>query len=114
MVDAILLADIDGSLRYAKERPDDFFGGINIIFSGDPFQYPPVGTPLYAPIRSTGRQSEEELMRRLGRMAWKSINTVVELHEQKRMEGDPEYAAAVCRLRMRECTKADVDLFNSR
>ncbi|KAJ3916684.1 hypothetical protein F5877DRAFT_4210, partial [Lentinula edodes] len=90
------------------------FGGINIIFSGDPFQYPPVGTSLYTPIRSSGKQSEDELMRRLGRMAWKSINAVVELHEQKRMEDDPEYAAAVSRLRIRECIKSDVELFNSR
>ncbi|KAJ3891207.1 hypothetical protein GG344DRAFT_26470, partial [Lentinula edodes] len=90
------------------------FGGINIIFSGDPFQYPPVGTPLYSPIRSSGKQTAEELMRRLGRIAWKSINTVVELQEQKRMEGDLEYAAAVCRLRVRQCTISDVELFNSR
>lgn len=53
-------------------------------------------------------------MNRLGRLAWKSVNAVISLHEQKRMEDDPEYGAAVSRLRMRQCTPEDVELFNSR
>jgi hypothetical protein len=36
-----LLADIDHALRYAKERPDLWFGGVNVIFVGDFYQYPP-------------------------------------------------------------------------
>ncbi|KAI6025291.1 DNA helicase Pif1 like protein, partial [Pisolithus microcarpus] len=43
-----LIADIDHALRFAKEKPDLWFGGMVIIFSGDFFQYPPVGgSPLY-------------------------------------------------------------------
>ncbi|KAJ3860909.1 hypothetical protein EV359DRAFT_48217, partial [Lentinula novae-zelandiae] len=114
MLDSILLAEIDAALRYAKEKPDDYFGGINIIFAGDLFQYPPVGTALYTPIRSSGPQTVNEMKRRLGRFAWKAINEVVTLTEQKRMEVDVEYAAAVARLRIRECTEADVELFNTR
>jgi len=47
-------------------------------------------------------------------MAWKSINSVITLTEQERMKHDPEYGVAVQRLRVRECTVEDVDLFNSR
>jgi hypothetical protein len=42
------------------------------------------------------------------------VNTVVSLTEQERMKGDPGYGAAVRRLRKRECTLEDVDLFNLR
>jgi len=43
-----------------------------------------------------------------------SINSVITLTEQERMKHDPEYGVAVQRLRVRECTVEDVDLFNSR
>ena len=46
-----LIAKIDHALRFAKERPDVWFGGVALIFAGDLFQYPPVGrSPLYTPI----------------------------------------------------------------
>ncbi|KAI5987252.1 hypothetical protein EDD15DRAFT_2116022, partial [Pisolithus albus] len=91
------------------------FGGITIIFAGDFFQYPPVGgAPLYTPISPYAGTSDAEICRRLGRLAWKRVNTVVNFTEQQRMKGDPQYGEAVCRLRTRECTLDDVDLFNSR
>lgn len=115
LTSAQLLCEIDQALRFAKEVYDEWFGGITVIFAGDFYQYPPVGgTPLYAPISATGKQTSEELLKRLGRLAWKSISTVVELTEQQRMKNDIEYSQAVQRLRVRQCTSADVDLFNSR
>lgn len=54
-----LLADIDHALRFAKEQPNLWFGGVAIIFAGDFFQYPPVtGTPLYSPISRYAGQSD--------------------------------------------------------
>ena len=47
-------------------------------------------------------------------MAWKTVDTVIELTEQQRMKDDPEYACAVQRLRTRQCHFEDVYLFNSR
>ena len=115
LIGAQLLAQVDHALRYAKERPDEWFGGINIILSGDFYQYPPVGsTPLYAPIQPRAPQSTSDVEKRLGRLAWKSIDVVLSLNEQHRMKEDPEYAAAVGRLRMRDCTLGDVELFNER
>lgn len=72
------------------------------------------GTPLYVPILMYAGQTNDEIQRRLGRMAWKTVNTVIELSEQQRMKSDPEYANAVQRLRTRECHLEDVELFNTR
>jgi PIF1-like helicase len=114
LVSAQLLCEIDHALRFAKERPNEWFGDIHVIFAGDFFQFPPVGgTPLYVPIAPYGSQSTTEIMKRLGRLAWKSVTDVISFMEQQRMKKDVEYAAAVTRLRVRECTLADVDLFNS-
>jgi hypothetical protein len=115
LLSAQLLCEIDHALRYAKERPNEWFGGVTMIFAGDFYQYPPVvGTALYTPILMYAGQSNDEIQRRLGRMAWKTVDTVVELSEQQRMKHDPEYASAVQRLRTRQCHLEDMELFNSR
>ena len=110
-----LICEIDQALRIAKERPNTWFGGIIVIFSGDFYQHAPVSeTLLYQPISNSMKQSDAEIKKRLGHLAWKSIDTVIELNEQRCMENDPEYAAAVNRLCFHQCTIDDVDLFNSR
>lgn len=119
MVSQQLLCEIDHALRNAKRNFDDPFGGASVIFSGDQYQFQPVGgTALYTPIpgpRSVrGAMTESAMKARLGRLVWKTVDTVVEFHEQHRMKSDPEYAAAVARLRLRRCTASDVVLFNSR
>jgi len=109
-----LLADINHALRFAKERPDMWFGGVAVIFAGDFFQYPPVGgTPLYSPILPYASQTDDEIKKRLGRLAWKTVDTIVSLNEQERMKMDPEYGDVIRRLRVRQCTQDDVELFNS-
>ena len=115
MVSAELLCEIDHALRYAKENYNDWFGGVNMIFSGDFYQFPPVGSsPLYNPIMATPKHTSRDISRRLGRLAWKSVDTVIELTEQQRMKNDPEFACAVNRQRVRQCIPPDEDLFNSR
>ena len=112
-----ILAEIDHALRYAKGN-NVFFGGIIVIFAGDFFQYPPVGsTPLYTPIRYSKKNDEitdQLFAKRLGCMVWKSVDDVIFLDEQQRMKDDIEYGNAVLRLRKRKCIMEDVDLFNSR
>lgn len=116
LVGAQLLCDLDLILRCVREV-DDWFGGINIIFAGDFFQLPPVqATPLYKPISSASNKGPRhaQVREHHGRIAWKQVDTVIELTEQKRMEGDKEFAEAVLRLRLHEpLTKEDIDLFNS-
>ncbi|KAF5343799.1 hypothetical protein D9758_016212 [Tetrapyrgos nigripes] len=114
MVDVGLFAHIDAALCFATENHDEYFGGIFLVAAGHFNQLPPVaGCPLYMPIRTQGISSQSEIERRLGRMAWKTITTVISLSEQKRTAEDPDYGAAVLRLRNRECTQDHVDLFNS-
>jgi hypothetical protein len=60
------------------------------------------------------KTSAAQLARRLGRLAWKSVNAVVSFTKQNRMKDDKEYATAVTHLRTRECTTTDIDLFNTR
>jgi len=114
-----LLCELDGVLRMVRERPDEWFGGINIIFSGDLYQHEPVGKrALFMPVPPSSvkgrKKNGTEAKNRQGRMAWKQVDTVIELTDQKRMENDLEYAAAVLRYRKRQCTIDDMDLFNSR
>ena len=112
---AELLSEIDAALRFAKEGPNEWFGGVIVIFSGDFYQFPPVcATPLYNPIPMYAKMSSVQLSKRLGRLAWKSINAVVSFTQQNRLKDDIEYADAVTRLRTRECTIDDLDLFNTR
>jgi hypothetical protein len=62
LLSAELLSEIDSALRYAKEKPNDWFGGINVIFSGDFYQYPPVaGTALYTPISYRTAQNDIQI-----------------------------------------------------
>ena len=92
-------AEIDVALRFAKEKPDEWYGGIIVIFAGDLYQYPPVcGTPLYNPIAAYSNQTNDEIIKRLGQFSWKTINLVITFTEQEHMKGDHEYAEVVTRL----------------
>ena len=96
-----ILCEMDHALRYAKEIYDVPFGGIHCIISGDFYQYPPVGgTALYIPISSSKTVSNKEIMKRLGRLAWKSLNAVMIFSEQEHMKDDFQYAEAVRRLQI--------------
>ena len=110
-----LICEIDHALRYATEQPDEWFGGICVIFLGDFCQYPPIGgTPLYTPIPHENSRRKDNVPHRLGSLAWKAINAVVSLTDQEHMKGDTEYSQAVNNLCTCQCTNEDVDLFNSR
>jgi hypothetical protein len=118
MIGQDLLCELDSVLRMVRERPGEWFGGINIIFSGDFYQHEPVcKRALFMPIPKVAPRMKKyegtEAKNRQGRIAWKQVDTVIELTEQKRMKDDPEFATAVLRYRKRECTLDDVDLFNS-
>lgn len=115
MVSLKLLCELDHALRYAKEAHGEWFGGINIIFSGDFYQYSPVGgSPLYTPVTKRMTQSDDEIKNRLGRIAWKTVNTVIILEEQMRMAADKDFGLAVLNLRTRTCTIDDVVLFRGK
>jgi hypothetical protein len=59
---AEIISEIDSALQFAKEKPDQWFGGITVIFTGDFYQYPPVGRmALYNPISAYTGQSDAEI-----------------------------------------------------
>ncbi|KAE8217741.1 hypothetical protein CF319_g8238 [Tilletia indica] len=114
MTSCEMMAEIDQALRIARERPDLAFGGLNVLFAGDLCQLAPVGSAaLYSKASLASRASEPATMMELGRAAWLEVDHVVDFTEQKRMQ-DADMAAALSRLRLRSCTKDDVDLFNER
>jgi hypothetical protein len=57
---------------------------------------------------------QTQLAKRLGQLAWKSVNAIITFTEQVHIKTDTEYADAVTHLHTRKCTLSDVDLFNSR
>ena len=62
LLSAELLSEIDVAICFAKEVPNEWFGGVSVIFAGDLFQYPPVcATLLYNPITNRAKLSDTEL-----------------------------------------------------
>ncbi|KAE8233253.1 hypothetical protein CF326_g1706 [Tilletia indica] len=112
MTSCEVFAEIDQSLRIATQLLDEPFGGINVIFAGDLCQLPPVGAaPLYTTESKSSQSGAIRTKVGLGRLSWLSVDDVVEFTEQMRME-DTEMAAALTRLRTRNCIDADTALFN--
>src|SRR6266496_4161371 len=106
MMDCKMLVNLNTNLKEAKSRPDDYFGGINIIFMGDFLQLATVShLDVYI-----DKPSEWEY----GHHLWRSINLVVLLTEQMRQSDDPEFAAALRRIRFHEPTLEDIEMLNSR
>ncbi len=108
-----LLPDIEAGCRYGKDIRQWWFGGMMVIFTGDLYQFPPVqGSAVYSRIKEHTAIDKRNLSKRIGRLVWNSMTDVVYLHHQKRMERDPDYAAAVQWLCLRQCSPEDVCLFN--
>src|ERR1700685_2104768 len=92
-------------LTIAKSKPEVEFGGMNMIFFGDFLQLPAVINPdLY---RDTVTYNK-------GHKLWRSLNAVVILTKQMRQAGDPECAALLSRLRIRQPTDKAIETLNTR
>jgi hypothetical protein len=105
MLDCQVMDYLHKQLSIAKANPEVAFGGVNIIFFGDFLQLPAVLNPdLYVDNKDYP----------LGHQLWRSLNAVVILTQQMRQAGDPEYAALLSRLRVREPTDEDIETLNDR
>lgn len=106
MMDCKMLVNLNINLKKVKSRPDDYFGGINIIFMGDFLQLTTVShLDVYV-----DKSSEWEY----GHHLWRFINLIILLTEQMRQSDDPEFAAALRRIRFHEPTLEDIEMLNSR
>lgn len=120
MIGSELLADISAALSIAKANAEPF-GGISVIYAGDFCQLPPVAdTRLYTPFenKTTPYASLNKLSQKrlLGRSAWLSCDSVVELHQQMRQQGtkNARFRQLLDRLRMGKCNYEDIELLQSR
>ncbi|KAK0431161.1 hypothetical protein EV421DRAFT_1912130 [Armillaria borealis] len=91
-----LLPDVEAGCRYGKDLTQWWFGRMMVIFTGDLYQFPPIkGSAVYSRIKEHTAIDHKNLSKHIGQLAWNSMTDVVYLHQQKRMEWDPDYATAV-------------------
>jgi hypothetical protein len=98
------------------------YGGINMIFSGDFAQLPPVfGSPLYS--GTVGTQLMSRMMVQgqkaaIGKALWHQVTTVVILRENMRQKTqtaeDNKLRTALENMRYAACTDADITFLKSR
>ena len=110
MISTLMLNEISENLNQAKDSQSkgcNYFGGINILFTGDFCQLPPFGGfPLYQKTANENTEfinlnsyskTYEKAMN--GRLIWKQITHSVILTEQMRQSNDIEFLKLLQRLR---------------
>jgi len=98
-LDVDTLTKIDKHLRILTNQREKLYGGLNIIFSGDLWQLPPVSKAnksLYASPSSL----------------WEQINSVVFLESNHRFRSDPEWGRILERIRCHSFTENDIETIN--
>ncbi|KZS16225.1 Uncharacterized protein APZ42_018073 [Daphnia magna] len=113
MITPSLFDLMEDRLRKLKVQLDKPFGGVHMIFCGDFYQLPPVGTgPIYSShAESIGRSGIKAAN---GRRCWKTCLTdVIELKQNHRQQ-DPTWASALERFRINQPTQEDINLVSSR
>ncbi len=116
MVSALFLNNINEQLQLAfgadeirKELP---FAGVNVIFTGDLGQLPPVGEPamfneeLICKIPPNIRERPKGQKSVYGAYLWRSITDVVQLKQNWRSRGDAKYINLLNRIRLGKAYKA--------
>ena len=113
MMRAALLDLLDTRLKQLKTRNNKIFGGIHIVFSGDFYQLPPVGTSVISSVDSL-QKGNPELRALRGQELWNACLTDVIILEENKRQNDPEWASSLLRWRINQPTREDIALVNSR
>ena len=109
----------------AFNEPNKPFGGLNMIFSGDFSQLPPVGggesvslysgsigTQIYSGLSHYGQESA------IGKALWHQVTTVVILRENMRQKlqspEDAKFRKALENMRYKACTQEDIAYLRTR
>ena len=122
MLSARDLYRISYQLAHTFNKPEAPFGGMNMVFSGDFAQLPPVpggeSKSLYSHTigaLGTSLSSQEEA---IGKALWHQITTVIILRQNMRQrtqsEQDSRLRTALENMRYKSCTPADIDFLYSR
>ena len=112
MMRASLLDLLDTRLRQLKTRLNKIFGGIHLVFCGDFYQLPPVGTSLITSEQLLQNGKKEQLSSLRGQELWVSCLTDVIILEENLRQSDLEWAASLLRWRVNQPTEEDISLIN--
>ena len=122
MLSARDLYRISNQLSKVFNTPEDSFGGLNMVFSGDFAQLPPAvggeGVSLYSrtigAIASSMKSQEEAI----GKALWHQVTTVVILREnmrqKKQSDLDNQLRTALENMRYKACTPEDIRFLRTR
>ena len=122
MLSARDLYRISNQLSKVFNTPEDSFGGLNMVFSGDFAQLPPAvggeGVSLYSrsigAIASSMRSQEEAI----GKALWHQVTTVVILRQNMRQKIqsalDNQLRTALENMRYKACTPEDIRFLRTR
>ena len=109
MVDADLLDAIDRSLRQARRRPREPFGGVQVVLFGDPFQLSPVpGGPEERAYFADRYRSAWFFDARV----WDETELVIHELRQIHRQRDPVFAEALTAVRHGRVDQTMADLLN--
>ena len=113
---------ISARLAQVLNNPDSPFGGMNMIFTGDFAQLPPVIGHEHASLysRTVGKNSislrNQEAA--IGKALWHQVTTVVILRQNMRQQmqtvEDAKFREALANMRYKACTPADIAFLRSR
>ncbi len=113
MMRASLFDLLDTRLRQLKTRLNKLFGGIHIVFSGDFYQLPPVGSSLFNSDHAD-KKKDDQLSSLRGQELWQSCLTDAIILDENLRQSDPEWAASLLRWRTNEPSKEDIMQVNQR
>ena len=113
MVTPHMLDLIDTRLRQLKGQPDKLYGGVHLIFCGDFYQLPPVGSgTIYSILNVTA--GVNTIRASNGRHTWKTCLTdVIELTKNHRQQ-DPKWASTLEHFRINQPRQEDIDFVSTR
>lgn len=113
MISAALFDLVDTRLRKLKCRMEMPFGGVHMVFSGDFYQLPPIGSTLYKTPSFYGKNNNALATIR-GQQLWKTCLTDVIVLQTNLRQTDEAWAESLLRWRTNEPTLEDIRQVNSR
>lgn len=115
MIRAGLFDLIDSRLRQLKTRFNKLFGGLHLVFCGDFYQLPPVGTTVFRLPTFTDNQHNPNALASLrGQQLWNTCLSDVILLSKNLRQSEPAWAESLLRWRTNEPTEEDIAQVNSR